>query len=208
MTAQSPRGVNPQSYLPHVESELEGHAPADASSTDEAVENAMATIRDILTEERRTTSRRSLPDLAPGALASHLVARPKRGPQKAKKAAGKLTKTFKLGGMFKSGDPMARLKATRIKPRHALWVLPFGVVMVWPTFVLATLFVGFWLVVLGAAVFGIEGMKDLRAKALAVLPDSWAMPRDWPPLTLRREVEPDPFEHRPDPFERISLEPQ
>ncbi|SFO31975.1 hypothetical protein SAMN04487859_1263 [Roseovarius lutimaris] len=202
MTTQSPGGANPQSYLPHVGSEFEGHAPADAASTEEAVENAMATIREILSEDRRATSRRSLPDLAPEGLASHLVARPKRGPKKAKKATAEPGKPARLG------DRVARLKALRPKPRHAFWLAAFAVVWVWPMFVLAILFVGFWLVVLGAAVFGLERMKDLRDKALDAAPKSWRILRDWPPLTLRREPEPDPFEHRPDPFDRINPEPQ
>ena len=208
MTTQSPRGVNPQSYLPHVGSEFEGHAPADAASTDEAVHNAMATIREILTEERRTKSRQSLPDLAPGTVASHLVVRPKRGPKKAKKAAPKSAMTAKLADIGKPADLIARLKTLRPKPHHGLWLAAFALVWWWPMFVLAPLFVGFWLVVLGAAVFGLDRMKDLRGKALAALPKSWALPREWPQLSLRREAEPDPFEHRPDPFERINPEPQ
>ena len=168
----------------------------------------MATIHEILTEERRTISRRSLPDLAPGALASHLVARPRRGPKNATKAAAKSTKTSKLGGFLKPADMMARLKATPVKPHHAFWLVAFALVLVWPMLVLATLFVGFWMVVLGAAIFGLEWKKGLRGKAFAALPKIWALPRDWPPLTLRREAEPDPFEHLPDPLDRINLEPQ
>ncbi|SHL62014.1 hypothetical protein SAMN05444414_1235 [Roseovarius marisflavi] len=168
----------------------------------------MATIHEILTEERRTISRRSLPDLAPGASASHLVARPKRGRKNATKAAAKSTRTSKLGGFLKPADVMARLKATPVKPHHAFWLVTFVLVLVWPMLVLATLFVGFWMVVLGAAIFGLEWMKGLRSKAFATLPEIWALSRDLPPLTLRREADPDPFEHLPDPFERISPEPQ
>ncbi len=168
----------------------------------------MATIREILTEERRTKSRQSLPDLAPGTVASHLVVRPKRGPKKAKKAAPKSAMTAKLADIGKPADLIARLKTLRPKPHHGLWLAAFALVWWWPMFVLAPLFVGFWLVVLGAAVFGLDRMKDLRGKALAALPKSWALPREWPQLSLRREAEPDPFEHRPDPFERINPEPQ
>ncbi|MDT8328844.1 MAG: hypothetical protein RQ750_15905 [Roseovarius sp.] len=207
MTTQTPRGAYPQSYLPHVGSEFEGHAPADASSTDEAVENAMATIRDILTEERRTSSRRSLPDLAPGLIGTHLVPRPKRRAKQPQSSVSKGRASRRLAGLGTPAALMARLKGLRPKPVHSLWLAAFGLVLWWPMLVLVILFIAFWLVVLGAAVFGVERMQGLRAKVIEVLPTGWALPKGWPPLMLRRRPEEDPFEAMPDPFERIRPEP-
>lgn len=206
MTMQTPRGVNPQSYLPHDGSEYKGHAPADAASVDVAINNAMTTIRNILTEERRTTSRRSLPDLAPGVLPQHLVARPKRSAKKTRKPAFKGAITAKLARPARSNDRIAQITSLRPKLRHAFWMVAFALVVLWPKAVLVGLIASFCLLVLGTVVFGGAWIKGLCDMVIAVLPASWSVRANWPPLTLRRKPEPDPFESMPDPFDRISPE--
>lgn len=187
METHVPRTAVQKTYFSHHNPELPGRSPADAASTEQAVENAIATIREILTEERRKTRRHVLPDLAPHVPVDHVApARSKSGARRA--------------GL------VARVKGLRLKPYHAGWLVAFALVLWQPMAVLIVLFIAFWLVVIGYAVFGPERMMQLRSRGMRRAAKLWEQRHTRPRLKLRREPEPDVFADRPEPFERITLE--
>jgi hypothetical protein len=183
METHLPRVPIQKTYFSHHNSELPGRSPVDAASTEQAVENAMSTIREILTEERRKTRRHVLPDLAPHVLVEHLE--PVRKQAKTPRA-GVLSR---LSGL--------RPSVRHLKPRHAGWLGAFALVLWQPLPVL-----------IGYALFGPERMTQLRARLKRRVAGLSLRSRTWPELRLRREPEPDVFADRPDPFERISTKAQ
>lgn len=188
-------------YPPHPDREFEGRPPPDAASTDIAVQNAIATINSIMNEDRRRANIDTLPDLAPQVALQSVQPHAKKKPQKAK-AAPKARVGF-----------WSRLRAFRPEPRHATWALVFAAVLIWPRAVLIVGFALFCLALIGVAIFGPErmtGLRDrLRGGAEIALPQiGIGRLRDIVArLRAAREVEPDPFEGRPDPFERIARDP-
>ena len=194
METHLPRVPIQKTYFSHHNSELPGRSPVDAASTEQAVENAMSTIREILTEERRKSRRHVLPDLAPHVLVEHLE--PVRKQAKTPRA-GVLSR---LSGL--------RSSVRHLKPRHAGWLGAFALVLWQPLPVLIAMFIGFWLVFIGYALFGPERMTQLRARLKRRVAGLSLRSSIWPELRLRREPEPDVFADRPDPFERISTKAQ
>lgn len=148
------RGPRAPSYLPHDDTEFEGHPPEDARSTEIAVENAKRTIRQILTEERRRSHRDALPDLAPQVAVDYLEPLPRRD-------------------WSRPRGPLARLRGFRADVRHVFWPCLFGLVIWQPLLVLVALFVFFCIVLAGQAVFGAERMEALRLAALDLVPARW-----------------------------------
>jgi hypothetical protein len=190
METHLPRVPIQKTYFSHHNPELPGRSPVDAVSTEQAVENAMSTIREILTEERRKTRRHVLPDLAPHVAMEHLQPVHAQAPKR-------------------RGNLLARLKkfrphALRLKPRHAGWLAAFALVLWQPMPVLIAMFIGFWIVFLGYALFGPERMTHLRTRVTRRIARLLEQRRALPELRLRREPEPDVFADRPDPFERIA----
>jgi hypothetical protein len=185
-------------YPPHPDREFEGHPPPDAASTDIAVQNAIATINTIMNEDRRRANIDTLPDLAPQVALRSVQPHTKKKPQTAKAAPKARV------GLW------SRLWAFRPDARHATWALVFAAVLIWPRAVLIVGFALFCLALIGVAIFGPERMTDLRDRlrgdAEIALPKirigrlRGVLAR----LRAAREVEPDPFEGRPDPFERIA----
>ena len=159
------RAQNPQVFLSHDDSEFEGHPPVDAASTEIAVENAKQTIREILTEERRKASRRALPELAPQLSEDYLEPLP-----------GQVWGRRRSGLRHRFDDLLKRLKGFRPGAWHLFWASAFVLVLWQPVVVLVTLFIGFWLVLLGHVIFGDARMRRLRDGALALVPRRW-MPR-------------------------------
>tara|TARA_R100000935_G_C2777510_1_gene140275 strand:+ start:277 stop:861 length:585 start_codon:yes stop_codon:yes gene_type:complete len=190
METHLPRVPNQKTYFSHHNSELPGRSPADAVSTEQAVENAMSTIREILTEERRKTRRHVLPDLAPHVPVEHLE--PVRA-QTPKRRVAVLSRLMNL-----------RPRALKLKPHHAGWLAAFALVLWQPMPVLIAMFIGFWMVFLGYALFGPERMTHLRSRVTRRMARLLEQRRALPELRLRREPEPDVFADRPDPFERIA----
>ncbi|MGK8235491.1 hypothetical protein ACLGGT_15155 [Roseovarius sp. MS2] len=150
----------------------------------------MSTIREILTEERRKTRRHVLPDLAPHVPVEHLE--PVRA-QTPKRRAAVLSRLMNL-----------RPRALKLKAHHAGWLAAFALVLWQPMPVLIALFIGFWMVFLGYALFGPERMTHLRSRVKRRMARLLEQRRALPELRLRREPEPDVFADRPDPFERIA----
>jgi len=185
-------------YPPHPDREFEGHPPPDAASTDIAVQNAIATINTIMNEDRRRANIDTLPDLAPQVALRSVQPHSKKKSQKAKAAPKARV------GLW------ARLRAFRPEPRHVTWVLVFAAVLIWPRAVLIVGFALFCLALIGVAIFGPErmtGLRDrLRGDAEIVMPKIriGRLRGFLARLRAAREVEPDPFEGRPDPFERIA----
>ena len=189
-------------YPPHPEREFEGRPPPDAASTDLAVQNAIATINSIMNEDRRRANIDTLPDLAPQVALRSVQPHAKKKPQKVK-AASKAR--VSVG---------AWLRAFRPEPRHVSWALVFAAVLIWPRAVLIVGFALFCLALIGVAIFGPErmtGLRDrLRGDTKIALPRiRFGRLRDIAArLRAARDVEPDPFEGRPDPFERIARDPR
>ncbi|MFU8776822.1 MAG: hypothetical protein ACNA7M_04040 [Roseovarius sp.] len=149
----------------------------------------MTTIREILTEERRKTRRHALPDLAPHVPVEHLE------PVRGRALVRRIGLLARIKGV--AWRPMRR------RPRHAGWLAAFALVLWQPLPVLIAMFIGFWLVFIGYALFGPERMTHLRSQLRARISGVMKQRRRWPELRLRREPEPDVFADRPDPFERI-----
>lgn len=166
--------------------EFEGRAPADAASTEIAVENAKTTIRSLILDDRRVMRRDALPELAPQVEISGL----------APLSASHATPTGRKPGLAR------RLRGMRPAPRHLGWALVFGLVWWQPAVVLIAMSIGFFCVLIGQAVFGAERMQEMRARGAEQLS------RVTSRLTLRRVPEPDPFADRPDPLERIVSGPR
>lgn len=186
MTKSKSQGETLQNpYFMHA-TEFEGRAPADAASTEIAVENAKMTIRALISDNRRALRREALPELAPQVEISALE------PLSATRAAPEPRKP----GLAR------RLHALRPGPRHLFWALAFGLVWWQPVATLIAMFIGFCCVLTGQMVFGAERMQQIRGTILHRL--SRLAPR----LTLRRVPEPDPFAGRPDPLDRIVSEPR
>ena len=190
METHLPRVPTQKTYFSHHNSELPGHSPVDAVSTEQAVENAMSTIREILTEERRKTRRHVLPDLAPHVPVEYL--QPVNAPA-SKRRDGLLARLKNL-----------RPQAVRVTPQHAGWLAAFALVLWQPMPVLIAMFLMFWIVFFGYAIFGPERMTHLRSRVTRRIARLLEQRRTLPELRLRREPEPDVFADRPDPFERIA----
>src|SRR6056297_3467115 len=185
-------------YPPHPDREFEGRPPPDAASTDLAVQNAIATISEIMNEDRRRANSDTLPDLAPQVAMHAVQPHAKKKPQKPKAVPKARV------GLW------SRLRAFRPDARHATWALVFAAVLIWPRAVLIVGFALFCLALIGVAIFGPErmtGLRDrLRGDAEIVMPKIriGRLRGFLARLRAAREVEPDPFEGRPDPFERIA----
>ncbi|GAW34448.1 hypothetical protein RA2_01496 [Roseovarius sp. A-2] len=179
-----PRAGAPVPYPPHPDTEYEGHAPADAVSTEIAVRNAITTISEIMAEDRRRRGSEALPELAPP-VAMEAVA-PRRGRKRRQPAAGPR----------KGTGLRARILAFRPKPQHLGWALAFAAVLLWPRVVLIAVFAIFCLTLIGCALFGVERLTGLRDR-LRGMQGGWRR---------RQEQAPDPFADHPDPFERIAKE--
>ncbi|WP_040650570.1 hypothetical protein [Roseovarius sp. 217] len=190
METHLPRVQDPKMYFSHHNTEFEGRAPRDAASTEQAVENAITTIREILTEERRKTRRNALPELAPHVPVEYLE------PVKAKATARRV----RLLSRIKSLRP----RSLEVKPHQVGWLAAFALVWWQPLPVLIAMFIGFVLVFLGYAIFGPERMTQVRSRLLRWLPRDFAFRPTMPELKLRREPQPDIFEDLPDPFDRIA----
>lgn len=190
METHLPRVQTQGTYFSHYNTEFEGQAPQDAASPEQAVENAILTIREILTEEQRKTRRHALPDLAPHVPIEHL--------QPVKSKASKVRSGLLSG--------LKALRSNSFKPRsqHAGWLAAFALVLWQPMPVLIAMFIGFVLVLLGYVIFGPERMTQVRFQLLSRIPRGFAFRRAMPELTLRREPQPDIFEDLPDPFDRIT----
>lgn len=178
------RGQTSRTYYPNHNTEFQGSAPDDAVSTELAVKNAVSTIRSLLTEERRKKRRQALPDLAPHISVEHLE------PVANKSAVRRISL-------------WSRIKTVHLLPRHMGWLALFVLVLWQPLPVLIAMFIGFWMVFLGYAIFGADRVTQLRIQMLRRMARSLTFSRRLPKLQLRREAAPDPFADRPDPFERI-----
>ncbi len=161
------RGQNPQIFLTHDDTEFEGHPPEDAASTEIAVQNATRTIREILTEDRRRASRRALPELAPQVPEDYLEPLP-----------GQVWAPPRTGVRRRIVDRLKRLRGFRPNVWHAFWALAFLIVLWQPVVVLVTLFIGFWIVLLGHVVFGATRMRQLRIVIVSFMPRRWMPQRN------------------------------
>jgi hypothetical protein len=193
-----PRTGAPIPYPSHPDTEYEGHAPADAVSTEIAVRNAIKTISEIMAEDRRRRGSDALPELAPP-LALEAAA-PRQGRKRRRSTAAPQQGT----GL------VARMLAFRPKPQHLGWALAFAAVLLWPRVVLIAAFALFCLTVTGCALFGVERLAGLRnrlrgvgalGRISGILARLRGMSAAW---HRRREAAPDPFADHPDPFERIA----
>src|SRR6056297_315375 len=182
-----PRTGAPVPYPSHPDTEYEGHAPADAVSTEIAVRNAITTISEIMAEDRRRRGSDALPELAPP-LAMEAAA-PRKG-RKRRRSTAEPRKGTALG---------ARMLAFRPKPQHLGWALAFAAVVLWPRVVLIAAFALFCLTLIGCALFGVERLAGLRDRlrgvgALGRMSGVLARLRGMSAgLRGRRETAPDPF---------------
>jgi len=194
------RTVGQVPYPPHPDTEYEGHPPEDAASTELAVRNAIATISEIMVEDRRRRGSETLPELAPQVEMEAVAPRARRGHGRRAGAAPPA----------QGQGLLARLGALRPKTQHVGWAIAFGAVLLWPKAVLITAFALFCLTLTGFALFGPARMSDLRDRVRRVgdigLPVSGGVA--WRGL-LRRAPDdtPDVFAGRPDPYERIAKDP-
>lgn len=185
------RVQNPTTHFSQHNTEFSGEAPQDAASTEQAVENAILTIREILTEERRKTRRHALPDLAPHVPDEHLE------PVKSKLSRRRIALWSRVKALHS--------QSFTLNFRHAGWLVVFALVLWQPLPVLIAMFIGFWMVLFSYAIFGAQRMKQLRSQLLHRIPRSFSLRRAIPELWLRREPEPDIYLNRPDPFDRIAV---
>jgi len=179
-------GSAPVEHFSNFREELPGRTPEDAATTEIAVQNAVHTIGELMREERKRRQRAGLPDLA---LPEEIAAEQRAHGPKARRAR----KQQGARGM------LARMRGFRPAPVHALWVLAFAAVLLWPKVVLAGLFAGFVICLVGVALFGPDILERLRERAVG--------------LVLRRRPSRGARGHegdgrqageRPDPFERLN----
>lgn len=185
------KGACPQPYLPHNGAEFEGRTPPDAVTTEIAVENALSTIREILIEQRRDSSRRSLPDLSPQIPVEFIDPLPSR--QHAIRQSW--TEFFKRqGSAF-----LARL----VRPESIFWISVFSLVIWQPLLVMIVLFVSYWVVLLGVVIFGRERLNKQAGRLLMKADEALRACRDMIRNSIPPRNLPEPIAEQPDPFERI-----
>jgi hypothetical protein len=157
--------------------ECECRTPEDAATTEIAVRNAVETIGALMREDRRRRARDGLPDLV---LADEMAAQiaPKRRASR---------RTPGTAGRLRGGWP---------RPAHLAWAAGFGAVLIWPGAVLAAMFAGFVICLVGVALFGPDIFGRLRDAALGA---SCSQRR----RRARRTDRPEIFEEPLDGHERL-----
>jgi len=192
------RIMGPVPYPPHRDTEYEGRPPEDAGTTDMAVRNALATISEIMVEDRRRRGSDILPDLAPPVEPEVAAPRPRRK-RRAKSAQAR-----------RGPGVMAGLRAVRLRAQHLGWALAFGAALIWPKAVLIAAFALFCLTLIGCVLFGADRVQGLRARLREICdagfpPGGMARLRNiWRGARSGRPTVPDRFADRPDPFERLA----
>lgn len=161
-------------------SEMDARPPDDAVTPEIAARNAMATIEEIVREDRARRKRAGLPALDPV----------EPGSEKGRKRRGR------KGTLSGAGNSLlAWLRAWRPSPVHGFWTVMFLAVLIWPRAVLIGMLAVFVLCLVGVALFGQERLAALGGEVLARARRLRAQSRP------RRDS--DPFDACPDPFERL-----
>lgn len=164
--------------------EYEDRTPEDAATTEIAVRNAVKTIGALMREDRRRRARDGLPEIIlPEDMGAEI-------------ALAKATRAPQRKAMRKTQGLLSRLRGVRPGPVHAAWAVAFGAVLVWPKAVLATMFAGFVICLVGVALFGPELLERLRDGVLGRL-------RWQGRARARRNAETETFDDMPEPFERL-----
>lgn len=163
------------------DAEFVGRAPEDALSTEMAVANATATIRSLISEDRRTLRHSALPELKP----------------QDEICAFEPLSTRSEPPLRRMRSRMRRLRRVRPTLRCIGWAMAFGMVLWQPAAVLIFLFIAFWAALICHAVVGPERMRDIRQRVLLRLSPAFGK------IRLRRAPDADPFSDLIDPFDRL-----
>lgn len=169
MSRNSKTAPDPLAYLPHEGREFTGHAPPDAESPEIAEKNAETAIHNILVEQKREVSHKSLPDLAPTISpdmvepARKKVKHPRRTNPYIAKARQKLRipKLARLSpsrGLEWLADRVLNYRPTRT---HTIIAVLAAIMYLRPWLIPIVLFVSFWVVLIAYLSLGPDRVAEI-----------------------------------------------